>query len=113
MSKLLLALLLPIILALVGTAAAADIPPAWAKKQTASAQTSQRYQIFFSPLNAMDVYLLDTQTGRVWIPTIFTDIKGTPTVWSEMDRVDNPPWLKLGMTIIEYMKLNPPVETAK
>lgn len=55
-----------------------------------------RYQIFFSPHARADVYLLDTETGRVWHPVTITNaqdtnLKGTsPEIWVYEDRIDDP-----------------------
>jgi hypothetical protein len=36
-----------------------------------------------------DTYLLDTATGETWRMTQFTDLKGNPTVWDKVGRIDN------------------------
>jgi hypothetical protein len=48
-----------------------------------------RYQIVISPHNARDTFLLDTETGRVWQPTVFTFLNNEPTVWKIMPRIDD------------------------
>lgn len=48
-----------------------------------------RYVITFGPFARADVYLLDTQTGRVWRPVQYPDVVGEPDVWLSMDRIDN------------------------
>jgi hypothetical protein len=54
-----------------------------------------RYQIFFSPHARADVYLLDTETGRIWRPVTITNAKdtnlkgATPEVWLYQDRIDS------------------------
>ena len=48
-----------------------------------------RFQIFFNPNVRADTFLLDTQTGKVWQLTQFTDLNGDPTVWNRMDRIDD------------------------
>jgi hypothetical protein len=57
-----------------------------------------RYTIVINPNARADTFLLDTETGRVWIPTQFPDIAGKPTVWQIQDRVDDKgelaTWLK-------------------
>lgn len=50
---------------------------------------SARFQIFFNPNVRADTFLVDTQTGKVWQLTQFTDVKGEPTVWNRMDRIDD------------------------
>lgn len=48
-----------------------------------------RYQIIFNPSGVRaDTFLLDTQTGRIWRPTKYTDLKGEPTAWVYEDRLD-------------------------
>jgi len=48
-----------------------------------------RYQIVINPNARADTFLLDTETGKVWVSTAFTNIKGEPTVWLFEDRIDN------------------------
>jgi hypothetical protein len=48
-----------------------------------------RYQIVVSPITARDMFLLDTNTGRVWQRVTFTDLKGEPTVWDLVPRLDS------------------------
>ena len=61
-----------------------------AKPVAPTSTTDGRYQIIFSPSGIRaDTFLLDTQTGRMWAPTEFTDLEGHPTVWQYQDRVDN------------------------
>jgi hypothetical protein len=48
-----------------------------------------RYQIFFGPHARADIFLLDTQTGKVWVRTTITDAKGTPDLWLAQDRIDS------------------------
>jgi hypothetical protein len=48
-----------------------------------------RYQIIFSPLARADVYLLDTETGKVWHPVTITNVKGDPEIWLPEDRMDS------------------------
>jgi hypothetical protein len=53
-----------------------------------------RYQIFFSPLARADVYLLDTETGKIWRPVTITNAKDSnlagaaPEIWIYQERVD-------------------------
>ena len=49
-----------------------------------------RYAIYFGPFGRADVYLLDSETGRLWKPVTFTDVAGAPEVWVPQDRLDNP-----------------------
>jgi len=48
-----------------------------------------RYVIYFGPFARADVYLLDTQTGKVWKPVTYTNIVGQPEVWVAKDRIDD------------------------
>jgi hypothetical protein len=48
-----------------------------------------RFQIFFNPNVRADTFLLDTQTGKVWQLTKFTNLIGDPTVWNRMERIDD------------------------
>lgn len=48
-----------------------------------------RYQIIMRPNIRADTFLLDTQTGRIWIPIEYTNVKGQPTIWKYEERVDN------------------------
>jgi hypothetical protein len=47
------------------------------------------FVFFFSPHARADTYLVDTQTGKVWQLTQFTDLNGEPTAWSPMSRIDS------------------------
>ena len=60
---------------------------------TANGQVG-RYQIFFSPLARADVYLLDTETGRIWRPTTVTNARDSqfgdaPEIWIYQERIDD------------------------
>jgi hypothetical protein len=44
-------------------------------QQSASATQVGRYQLFFSPLARADVYLVDTETGRIWKPITISNAK--------------------------------------
>lgn len=57
--------------------------------QPGSPIQNARFQIFFNPNVRADTFLLDTQTGKVWQLTQLTDVKGDPTVWNRMDRLDD------------------------
>jgi hypothetical protein len=48
-----------------------------------------RYQMLMSTLNASDVFLVDTGTGRIWQRTEFTDVQGDPEAWRPMPKFDN------------------------
>lgn len=69
------------------------------------AATYPRYQIVFSPHKAADTFLLDTQKGRIWQLSKFTDISGQPLAWADMDIIDSQG--EIGITIDEYLKIHP------
>lgn len=48
-----------------------------------------RYQIVMNPNVRADTFLLDTATRVVWHLTRFNDVKGEPTVWMVMERLDS------------------------
>lgn len=53
-----------------------------------------RYQIFFSPHARADVYLVDTETGKIWKPVTITNatdpyLGSAPEIWVYQDRIDN------------------------
>lgn len=53
-----------------------------------------RYQLFFSPHARADVYLLDTETGKIWKPITITNatdtnFKTAPQVWVYQERIDS------------------------
>lgn len=48
-----------------------------------------RYQIFTNPNVRADTFLLDTETGRIWVQVEVTDVEGTPMVWKSQQRLDN------------------------
>jgi hypothetical protein len=50
---------------------------------------NNRYEIYMSHSIGKFQYLLDKKTGRTWQLTQFTDIKGQPTVWRYLFRIDN------------------------
>jgi len=65
---------------------------------TAAAAPAQshvgKYQLFFSPHARADVYLVDTETGKIWKPITITNAKDTnlqsaPEVWVYQERIDN------------------------
>jgi hypothetical protein len=67
-----------------------------AQQETSATQTGHvgRYQIFFSPHARADVYLVDTETGRIWRPVTVNNatddnFKTPPELWVYQDRVDN------------------------
>ncbi|MGH6879234.1 MAG: hypothetical protein ACREHV_17880 [Rhizomicrobium sp.] len=63
-------------------------PPAVAAHFRPMALPTGRFQIFFSPHERTDTFLLDTATGRVWRLIQKTGVQGQPSVWEHMDRLD-------------------------
>lgn len=52
-----------------------------------------RYQIYMHPEFLRATYLLDTETGRVWVCVVD---KNERYLWEEMERVDFPPLSRFG-----------------
>jgi hypothetical protein len=48
-----------------------------------------RYQVVVSTVNRADVFLLDTRTGKIWIPTEYTSFEGNPKAWTYQERIDD------------------------
>lgn len=65
-----------------------------------------RYQIVFSPNVRADTFLLDTQKGRVWQMTKFSDLPGEPTAWNEMDVIDSSG--EVGIKFGDFLQQNSP-----
>ena len=65
-----------------------------------------RYQIVFSPHVRADTFLLDTQKGRVWQMTKFSDLPGAPTAWNEVDIIDSTG--EIGMKFSDFLQQNSP-----
>lgn len=65
----------------------------WSTEDTVKAEPPQielgRFQIVLSPNLGRHTFLLDSVTGEVWQLTKFTDVKGEPTVWDKMTKLDN------------------------
>lgn len=47
------------------------------------------YQIIISPHAARDTFLLDTETGRVWVLRAFVFLNDDPVAWVPIPRIDN------------------------
>src|SRR4051812_39806965 len=60
-----------------------------AQQPAASAGAVGRYQIVLNPQIRSDRFLLDTTTGRIWAPGVYTDYEDDPRVWELETRVDN------------------------
>ncbi len=74
-------------LALLGIAYAQTAKPS--PPQASTGTTNGRYQIVTSPVTARNTFMLDTQTGKVWQFTQFTDLVDDPTVWLFQPRIDS------------------------
>jgi hypothetical protein len=57
--------------------------------QPSLSSASGRYQIVFNPSVRADTFLVDTETGKVWVRTTITNVKGTPDVWKFQERIDS------------------------
>jgi hypothetical protein len=57
-------------------------------------QQPGRYQIIINPQARTDTFLLDTATGRVWQLVKYGDLNDEPSVWQQMNRIDNDADLK-------------------
>lgn len=71
----------------VGAIAAAMMIPGGEAQEVQSERG--RFIIIMSPTVRADTFLLDTVSGQVWRQEQFTDVKGEPTVWHTMVRLDN------------------------
>lgn len=78
-----------VIAILIATASAQDRPKQAAAIRTDLSPAAPRYQLFVNPNVRADTFMLDTQTGKVWRLTEFTDLLGDPDVWIPVDRVDD------------------------
>jgi hypothetical protein len=93
--------LFAVVLVLVGLAIGQGVGRSQVTKgtpaQTATQEKSSagRYQIFFSPHARADVYLLDTETGRIWHPVTISNTTDRnlkshpPEIWIYQDRIDS------------------------
>ena len=54
-----------------------------------SPQAVGRYQIVINPQARADTFMLDTETGRIWQLTKYTDLEGDPTIWELQDRANS------------------------
>ena len=69
-------------------------PPKPSTEASAPQSHVGRYQLFFSPHARADVYLVDTETGRIWKPVTISNAKdenlnSAPELWVYQERVDN------------------------
>ena len=65
-----------------------------------------RFLIVFSPIVRADTFLLDTQKGRVWQMTKFSDLPSEPTAWNEMDVIDSTG--EVGIKFNDFLQQNSP-----
>ncbi|BBO99406.1 hypothetical protein [Sulfuriferula nivalis] len=63
-----------------------------------------RFQIVFNPQMRADTFLIDTQKGRIWQQTQFSDLPGKPSAWEEMDVLDDTG--EIGTTHMQFLKDN-------
>jgi hypothetical protein len=63
-----------------------------------------RFQIVFNPQMRADTFLIDTQKGRLWQLTQFSDLPGKPSAWQEMDVLDYTG--EIGTTYMQFLKDN-------
>jgi hypothetical protein len=92
MRKALVVVLLVIVMAAFGQTAKPTQPAKLTASEPAQSHAG-KYQLFFSPLARADVYLVDTETGRIWKPVTInnakdTNLTGAPEVWIYQDRID-------------------------
>lgn len=64
-----------------------------------------RYQIVSNAQGRTNLFLLDTQEGRVWQLKEFSGLEGSPTAWQEMTVIDDKG--RLGITTPSFQKLYP------
>jgi len=79
-------------------------PPAPTPSPVVTSLAPARYQIFFGPHARADTFLVDTQRGRVWVLSKFSDIAGEPTAFDEVDIIDSTG--EIGMKLSEFLQLH-------
>ena len=72
--------------------------------------TCGRFQIFFNPNVRADTFLVDTQTGKVWHLTTYTDVIGNPIIWQYMERIDSKEQLDKWIHLQLPIGLQPPID---
>jgi len=95
------ALILAMLIGLIGSAYAAPH-----ETLPASGQNG-RYQIVFSPHGSKFTYLLDTQTGRIWLSVL--DPENNESVWQEQFVLDGNGSTRMSQAL--YFKLFKPKKT--
>jgi len=109
--KKILAVVLVLAACVIAQTAKTKIQPSTAANASATSQVG-KYQIFFSPHDRADVYLVDTETGQVWKPITIsnaadTNLDNPPQVWVYQDRIDNAQQFKVWSTF--HKKPIPPM----
>jgi hypothetical protein len=62
----------------------------WKMNRRTFGPAAPRFQIVNpNPGMRADTFLLDTETGKVWVRTQITDVKGAQDVWLAQDKIDN------------------------
>jgi hypothetical protein len=64
------------------------VPPGNPRQLEKSAADG-RYQIVINPSVRADTFLLDTQTGKIWVRSTFSYVAGSPDAWVYQERLDN------------------------
>lgn len=57
--------------------------------QAQATTPQQRFQVVMNPNVVRDTFLVDAQTGRVWVETEITNLDGHPHIWKAEDRIDS------------------------
>lgn len=91
------------VLVLAATGLGCNQQPQVTPVSAAAPARPQRYQVFFSPHVRADTFLVDTQKGRVWVLTKFTDIPNEPSAFDEVDVIDNTG--DVGMPFSEFLRI--------
>lgn len=89
------------LLASLGTAAQDKAPERRAPDQYG------RYVVTFSPFARADTFLVDTQTGKVWQLTKFSDLQGEPLVFKNLDRIDSDSQFEQWLKTQRFKELTP------
>ena len=77
-----------VLLSLVALGLAIQTPAPQQKAAIIPQQQSGRFEIVMRPGIRADTFLLDTQTGRIWVPIEYSNVKGQPTIWKFEERID-------------------------
>jgi len=90
-----------------------DRQPQSSSVSTSATARPQRYQVFFSPHVRADTFLVDTQKGRVWVLTKFTDVRNVPSVFNEIEIIDNTGELGIKYSEFERIYVSPQSDERK